>query len=274
MTDDDPQCQKLAQLRALLRQLPGAIVAYSGGVDSGLLLKVANDELGDLCLGVLAVSPSLPEAEKSQALSFASEIGARVVCVKTHETNDPAYQANAPNRCLHCKDHVYASLLEQARSFHEEAVVLDGMNAEDTLDLRPGRAAALKHGVRSPLHELGFTKAEVRAAARGLGLPLWDKPAAACLASRIPYGTRVTDELLRRVENAESFVRSLGFKALRVRHHGDIARVEVPLSELEWAARQAEDLVGGLKSLGWIYVTLDLEGLRQGSMNAPILKPS
>lgn len=270
----DVSSLKLEKLRALIRQMPSAVVAYSGGVDSGLLLKVTHDELGQRCLGVLAVSPSLPESERTLALAFADEVGARVICVTTRETADPAYQANAPNRCLHCKDHVYAALLEQARLFREGAVVLDGMNAEDTLDMRPGRAAALRHGVRSPLNEAGFSKSEVRETARALGLSLWDKPAAACLASRIPYGTKVTDELLLRVENAEAFVRSLGFSALRVRHHGDVARVEVPLTELDLATRRAGELVGGLKSLGWLYVTLDLEGLRQGSMNAPLLTPS
>jgi len=268
---EDSLLLKVAQLREFIRQLPSAVVAFSGGVDSGLLLKVAYDELGDRCLGVLAVSASLPSEEKKQALAFAAGVGVQVLCVTTRETEDPAYQANAPNRCLHCKDHVYAALLEQAHLFREGTVVLDGMNAEDTLDMRPGRAAALKHGVRSPLNELGFSKAEVREAARGLELPLWDKPAAACLASRIPYGTKVTNDLLNRVERAESFVRSLGFTALRVRHHGDIARVEVPFAELDLAVRQAEVLVDGLKAMGWLYVTLDLEGLRQGSMNAPIL---
>jgi len=262
----------LENLRAWLRQLSHVVVAYSGGVDSGLLLWVAHQELGDRCLGMLAVSPSLPETERIQALAFAEGAGARVVCVTTHETRDEAYQTNAPNRCLHCKDHVYGALREIALEFHEAAVVLDGMNAEDTLDLRPGRAAAMKHGIRSPLHELGFSKVDVRAAAQSLGLVLWDKPAAACLASRIPYGTRVTEELLKRVELAEVFVRSLGFSALRVRHHGDLARVEVPLSELDAAIGRASELVGALKALGWLYVTLDLEGLRQGSMNAPILK--
>lgn len=263
---------KMERLRDLLKGLPAVVVAYSGGVDSGLLLKVAAEVLGERCLGLLAVSASLPETERQAALEFAEGIGAAVESVTTQETADEAYQANAPNRCWHCKDKVYAALLERAAQFQGGAVLVDGMNADDTLDVRPGRAAALKHGVRSPLHELGMTKAEVREVARLLGLSIWDKPAAACLASRIPYGTKVTDDLLKRVENAEAFVRSLGFEELRVRHHGDIARIEVPVREFERVVRQAGELSGGLKALGWLYVTLDLEGIRQGSMNAPLFR--
>ena len=151
--------------------------------------------------------------------------------------------------------------------------MLDGMNVDDTSDIRPGRAAALKHGVRSPLEKHGFTKQDVRDAARDLGLPNWDKPAAACLASRIPYGTQVTRDLLGRIEAAEAYVKSLGFTELRVRHHGDVARIEVPQSSFAAALRRHEELCGGLKSLGWTYVTLDLDGLRQGSMNE-VLKRS
>jgi uncharacterized protein len=166
---------------------------------------------------------------------------------------------------------VYRSLLEKARELDIGSVLVDGMNAEDTQDLRPGRAAAIRHGVKSPLNELGFTKAEVREAALILGLTVWDKPAAACLASRIPYGTKVTTELLRRIENAEAFVKSLGIDALRVRHHGDVARIEVPTSDFNFVIQHSQSLVGGLRELGWLYVTLDMEGLRQGSMNAPLL---
>lgn len=263
---------KMRRLRDLLGELPAAAVAYSGGVDSGLLLKAATEVLGERCVGLLAVSASLPDSERRAALAFAEGIGAEVESVNTRETEDEGYRANAPNRCLHCKDRVYAALLERAAAFHGGAVLLDGMNADDTLDVRPGRAAALKHGVRSPLNELGMTKAEVREAARMLGLPIWDKPAAACLASRIPYGTRVTEALLKRVEDAEAYVRSLGFEELRVRHQGEIARIEVPAGEFERAVRRAAELTGGLKALGWLYVTLDLEGIRQGSMNAPLLQ--
>lgn len=259
-------------LRAWLRELPYAAVAFSGGVDSALLLKLAWDELGSRCAALLAVSPSLPKSEQDAAIRLAAEIGAPLRIITTRETESPNYQANAPNRCFHCKDHVYAVLAEEARKLHPQAVLLDGMNADDTLDIRPGRAAAKRHGVRSPLHDFGFTKAGVRSLARDLGLRVWDKPAAACLASRVAYGLTVSDGLLQRIENAEAFLQARGFTELRVRHHGDIARIEVPPSEMERAIAQAAELTGGLKALGWLYVTLDLEGLRHGSMNAPLAK--
>lgn len=261
---------QIDELRTWFAAREKVVVAYSGGVDSSLVMCVAHEALGDHCMGVMAVSPSLPEAEKKAALLQAETLGWKIRVIETGETEADEYQVNSPNRCFHCKDHVYRSLYQLAEDWAEEAVLVDGMNADDTLDLRPGRAAAMKHGVRSPLNELGFTKTNVREAARSIGLSVWDKPAAACLASRIPYGTRVTHDLLRRVENAEAFVKALGFSDLRVRHHGDLARIEVPSSELELAIQHTDALVGGLKSLGWLYVTLDMEGLRQGSMNAPL----
>jgi uncharacterized protein len=257
---------KIHRLRGELACLQRVIVAFSGGVDSSLVLKVAHDALDTDAMGVLAVSPSLPKSEREEAVELAREMGAELVLVETKEVLDPNYAANAPNRCFFCKDHVYAALRHHADE-HGILHVLDGMNADDTLDMRPGRAAALKHGVRSPLNELGFTKEEVREAARLLGLRTWDKPAAACLSSRIPYGTPVTPPLLARIEAAEAYMRSLGFAELRVRHHGDIARIEVPVSQLERVTAQHTELCGGLKALGWLYITLDLEGLRQGSLN-------
>lgn len=257
---------KIHRLRGELACLQRVIVAFSGGVDSSLVLKVAHDALDTDAVGVLAVSPSLPKSEKEEAVEMAREIGAELVLVETNEVLDPDYAANAPNRCFFCKDHVYAALRRHAEE-HGILHVLDGMNADDTLDVRPGRAAALKHGVRSPLNELGFTKDEVREAAQLLGLRTWDKPAAACLSSRIPYGTPVTPPLLARIEAAEAYMRSLGFAELRVRHHGDVARIEVPVSQLERVTAQHAELCGGLKALGWLYITLDLDGLRQGSLN-------
>ena len=263
--------RKLQALREEIAALRRAVVAFSGGVDSSMVLKVATDVLRHEAVGVLAISPSLPQSEKEDAVQLARSIGVKLELVETREVEDASYAANPPNRCFFCKDHVYATLRSYADEHHIPHV-LDGMNADDTLDIRPGRAAAMKHGVRSPLHELGFTKAEVREAAKSLGLPTWDKPAAACLSSRIPYGTPVTTDLLRRIEAAEEFVRSLGFRELRVRHHGDVARVEVPVSEFSQAMSKHAELTGGLKALGWLYVTLDLDGLRTGSMNEALGK--
>ncbi|MFZ4766832.1 MAG: ATP-dependent sacrificial sulfur transferase LarE [Roseimicrobium sp.] len=263
--------ERVQRLREELARMKRAVVAFSGGVDSSLVLRVAVETLQGDAVGVLAVSPSLPQSEKDEALEQARLMGAELVVLETREVEDASYAANPPNRCFYCKDYVYADLRAYADN-HGIACVLDGMNAEDTLDMRPGRAAAMKHGVRSPLHELGFTKADVRAAAQALGLTNWDKPAAACLSSRIPYGTPVTTDLLRRIEAAEAFVRSLGFRELRVRHHGDVARVEVPIAEFSQAVSKHADLTGGLKALGWLYITLDLAGLRQGSMNEGLVR--
>ena len=257
---------KLQRLREMIAGFERVVVAFSGGVDSSLMLKVAADCLPQGTHGVLAVSPSLPQEEKEEAVRLAHQFGAPLELIETHEVEDPSYVANAPNRCFFCKDHVYAALRRHA-DLHGISHVLDGMNVDDTLDIRPGRAAAMKHGVRSPLNELGFTKADVREVSRSLGLPTWDKPAAACLASRVPYGTAVTSDLLRRIEAAEMYVRSLGFREFRVRHHGDVARLEVPVEELGTVTAKHQELVGGLKTLGWLYITLDLEGFRTGSMN-------
>jgi len=257
---------KMHRLRGELACLQRVVVAFSGGVDSTFLLKMAHDVLETDALAMLAVSPSLPHREREEAVRTAEQIGAELVIIDTLEVENADYAANAPNRCFFCKDHVYAALRRCADE-HGILHVLDGMNADDTLDVRPGRAAALKHGVRSPLNELGFTKEEVREAAKSLGLEVWDKPAAACLSSRVPYGTPVTADLLARIESAEDYLHSLGFAELRVRHHGDIARIEVPVALFQKAVVRQTELVGGLKALGWLYVTLDLEGLRQGSMN-------
>ena len=250
-----------------LRPLKRVAVAYSGGVDSTLVLKASLDALGsDNVFALLAVSPSLPQSEKDAAVALAHRLGARLELLPTAEVNDPAYQANASNRCYFCKDHVYRAL----RQFAEQngiIHVLDGMNAEDTLDVRPGRAAARELQILSPLHDLGFSKQDVRHIAKILGLPNWDKPAAACLASRVPYGTSVTPRLLSQIERAESALFDLGFRELRVRHHGDVARLEVPEADLSRALQQREAIITALRATGYAYITLDLAGLRSGSMN-------
>jgi pyridinium-3,5-biscarboxylic acid mononucleotide sulfurtransferase len=257
---------KLEALRRWLAQHPRLAVAYSGGVDSSLLLRVATEVLGKECVGLLAVSPSLSESERKQAVELAEVMGAKLKLIHTTETEDPRYKANAPNRCYFCKDNVYAQLSDWAES-HSITHLADGMNVEDTLDVRPGRAAAKERGVLSPLHELGFTKMEIRAAAKHLGLSNWNKPAAACLASRIPYGTPVTVELLSQVEQAESALHALGFREMRVRHHGELARVEVPEEDFDPIMQKRERIITALKATGYTYVTLDLQGLRMGSMN-------
>lgn len=250
-----------------LRPLGRVAVAYSGGVDSTLVLKACLDALGSgNVVALLAVSPSLPQSEKDEAVVLASEMGAKLEMLPTLEVEDPAYQANAPNRCYFCKDHVYRALRKYAEQ-HGIEHVLDGMNAEDTLDVRPGRAAARELKILSPLHDLGFSKKDVREAAEALGLPNWDKPAAACLASRVPYGTSVTPRLLSQIERAEAALFDLGFRELRVRHHGDVARLEVPEGDLLRALQQREEITKALRATGYTYVTLDLAGLRTGSMN-------
>ena len=257
----------IAALHRHLLPLGRVAVAYSGGVDSTLVLKAALDALGsDNVVALLAVSPSLPQSEKEEAVSLAKSLGARLELLATSETDDPQYQANAPNRCYFCKDHVYRAL----RQFAEQngiAHVLDGMNANDTLDVRPGRAAARELNIVSPLHDLGFTKQNVRDAAKALGLPNWDKPAAACLASRVPYGTPVTPKLLPQIERAEAELFDLGFRELSVRHHGDVARLEVPEVDLARALTRRSDITAALRRTGYTYITLDLDGLRSGSLN-------
>ncbi len=257
----------IQKLLSFLRPLERAAVAYSGGVDSTLVLKAALDALGSAnVIALLAVSPSLPQSEKDEAMALAKQLGARLELLPTEETNDPAYQANAPNRCYFCKDHVYRALRQFAAQ-NGIVHVLDGMNAEDTLDVRPGRAAARELKILSPLHDLGFSKADVREVAKALGLPNWDKPAAACLASRVPYGTSVTPKLLSQIERAEAALFDLGFRELRVRHHGDVARLEVPEADLLRALQQRDEITTALRGVGYTYITLDLVGLRTGSMN-------
>ncbi len=257
---------KLTRMRSLIASLGRVIVAYSGGVDSSLVLKVAHDVLGNDALGVLSDSPSVPRSEVRAALEVARAIGARLRIIHTDELDDPNYAANPLNRCYFCKSHLHDALWEIARAEGYHAI-LDGTNADDVGDFRPGQEAARERGVRSPLLEAGITKAEVRALARMLGLPNWDKPAAACLSSRIPYGTPVTREVLRRVEAAEEALRDLGFRQLRVRHHDTVARIEVPPEEFERLLAYRDEVVQRVKSAGYVYVTLDLQGFRSGSSN-------
>lgn len=259
MQPDDVRLE--AALRAWFAGFDSVAVAFSGGVDSGLLAKLAYEALGRHAVAVLGVSPSLPRREAEAARSLARIIGIRLLTIEPDEHRDPRYAANPANRCYYCKQTLYQRLTRLARE-QGWAVVVDGTNTSDLNEDRPGRVAASEAGVRSPLVELGVDKAAVRRLARALQLPVWNKPAAACLASRVPHGTPVTDTLLRQIEVAEDVLRDLGFEDVRVRHHGDLARIELPARDLPAAIDRREAILRGLREAGYRHVTLDLAGRR------------
>jgi pyridinium-3,5-biscarboxylic acid mononucleotide sulfurtransferase len=255
-------------LRGVLGAYDGLVVAYSGGADSAFLAVVAQQVLRDRVVAVTAVSPSLAASERADAAAFAAERGIRHVEVETGEMELAAYRVNDGDRCFWCKDALMDALAPIAAEL--DAVVALGVNLDDLGDHRPGQSAAAGRGAVFPLVEAGFTKADVRAASRRLRLRTWDKPAAPCLASRLPYGTEVTVDLLGRVERAEAGIRALGFGDLRVRDGGDTARVEVPVEDLAAVVARREAVVGAVQAAGYRRVTLDLEGLRSGNLNADL----
>lgn len=265
---DETAAQKLERLRAGLRELGSVLVCYSGGLDSAFVLAVAHSELGARAVGMTAVSPSLPPSEKLDAERIARQIGAAHRFVDSNEIARPGYVANAPDRCFHCKSELY-EIAEQKRAEWGLAHVVNGTNLDDLGDYRPGLEAAKNARVRSPLVDAGLTKSEVRQAARLIGMDVWDKPASACLSSRIPYGTSVTAERLAQIGGLEAALKALGFRQLRVRWHDAIARIEIDLAELEGLLRPGvrEEVVRLGKAHGFSYVTIDLAGYRQGSHN-------
>ena len=258
--------QKLGELQALIRACGSALVAYSGGVDSALVMAVAHQELGERALACIGVSPSYPAREMRDAVKLAEQLGVPYRLVNTEEYLDADYAANPANRCYFCKSELHDQLKRIAAAEGWQ-VVLDGNNASDLGDYRPGMDAARERGVRSPLIEAGLTKADVRDLARHLGLPVWDKPAMACLSSRVPHGTPITPQLLRQIEAAEDVLVELGFQQFRVRHHGEIARIELPPEEFAQALAHHTVIVSGVQAAGYRFVTLDLAGFRSGSLN-------
>lgn len=261
-----------AALLERLRAWPSLVVAYSGGVDSAYLAYAASRVLGQQALAVTADSPSYPERHRAMALAIASDFALRHEVIRTDELDRPEYRANATDRCYFCKHELYTKLTAIARS-RGFAAVADGSNADDRGDYRPGRRAAREFGVVSPLDEAGLSKPDIRALSHAAGLPTWDEPASACLSSRIPYFSEVTDAKLRQIESAEAALRALGFRVLRVRHHDDIARIELGRDEMP---RALDPLVSAaiereLRALGYKYVTLDLKGYRLGSLNEGVV---
>ena len=266
----DPSELKLKEERlfALLKELGRVLVAYSGGTDSAYLAWAAKQALGDNAVAVTADSPSIPESHKRDAAAMAVQFGIRHEVIPTFEFDNPDYSANNADRCFHCKDELFKRLEEEAPRFGGATIVY-GVNVDDLGDYRPGQGAAKIHQVKAPLVEAGLRKAEIRELSRLAGLPTWDRPASACLSSRIPYGTEVTPERIKVIETAEERIKELGFRQFRVRYHGELARVEIERSEMARAfdMEMCDRLVSLFRDLGFTYVTLDLKGYRQGAMN-------
>jgi len=257
---------KMHLLKGLLGSLGNVVLAYSGGVDSSFLLFVANEVLGEKVLAVTAKSPTFPESEYRFAEEFTRGLRSKFLSIEVDQLSQPELASNPPDRCYYCKRQLF-DILKKIAAENNAKWVIDGSNLDDQKDYRPGSGALKELGIRSPLHEAGFTKEEIRKYAKESGLSFWNKPSSACLASRIPYGVPLSKKILDIIDQAEELLHTLGFDQVRVRHHGEIARIEIQISEIEKLIACREKVVTGLKALGYTYIVLDLEGYRMGSLN-------
>ncbi len=262
---------KFKELKEILSKMGKVLVAFSGGVDSTFLLKVAQDVLGEDVLAVIASSETYPEKERDEAVKLAQMLNARFMVIHTQELENPDFSSNPPERCYFCKKELFSDLKDIAAS-EDIPYILDGSNYEDITDFRPGIEAARELNVRSPLQEARLLKKEIRQLSRKLDLPTWNKPSLACLSSRFPYHSEIDPKSLKQIDQAEEFLRSLGFKQIRVRHHGQTARVEIELDEFPKIIKKdiREEVIKNFKKFGYVYITLDLAGYRTGSMNEPL----
>jgi pyridinium-3,5-biscarboxylic acid mononucleotide sulfurtransferase len=260
--------KKIIKLKKYLQSLESVVIAFSGGTDSTFLVKIAVDVLKDNVAAITAKSLTFPDSEFEDSKNLARELGVRHIIIRTNELNNNKFTANDKNRCYYCKNDLLG-LISDFTGKNGFKHVLDGSNYDDSKDYRPGAKAVKKWGVLSPLKEAGLTKEEIRSVSKELGLPTWDKPAAACLASRIPYGTEINKGLLKKISTAESFIKKLGFIQVRLRHHGNIARIEMPVKDMPRLLDEKikNSVIKLLKNLGYIYITLDIEGYTTGSMN-------